>query len=169
MSPTGHEWPVTCPCPGSAGTQRVFTGEAPSGPATSVTVPPHLLAGRAQAGPSVRGRRGFSSLLCVLGVHAHKISFHRKGQEAQPEAASTLLYVCMCVGTNTHAYTRAHVHAHTRVHTHTCTHRPAYSAVYHQNEPELSSHAHVAFPAQARETGKCPGHRAVWQWAPHHR
>ena len=117
MSPRGHEWPSTCPCPGSAGTQHVFTGEAPSGPATSVTVQPRLLACPAQAGPSVRGRCGFSSLLHVPSVYAHKISFHRKGQEAQPEAASTLLYVCMCVGAHTHAYTSVHArpHVHTRV------------------------------------------------------
>lgn len=77
-------------------------------------------------------------------------------------------HTCTRTRTCTHAYTRvharahtctrtySHMHTHTRVHTH--TQWLANSALYHQNEPELRSHAHVAFPARAQETlGDVPG------------
>lgn len=158
MSPRGHEWPSTCPCPGSAGTQRVFTGEAPSGPATSVTVQPRLLACPAQAGPSVRGRRGFSSILHVPSVYAHKISFHRKGQEAQPEAASTLLYVCMCVGAHTHAYTRVHArtHMHTHTYMHVCIHTCARTCTHVHTYILTHAYTHTCTHTHTMARKLCP-------------
>lgn len=131
----------------AAPAHSAVTGQA-SGVVCSSDRPAQPPGPLAQAGPSVRRRRGLSASLHVPGALTLKIPFHRKDQEAQPRGHQPC---CLCVRTT-----------HTRAHTHT----PALPSISKMNR---SCAPVPTWPSQhGQETRKMSWAQAVWRCALHH-